>query len=67
MCAAVLGAFLVWFNAQTPTTRRALVKERALGWVDHPLVNDVLAACPVDVRTAAEALRETIRRSDWKS
>jgi hypothetical protein len=65
MCATVLGAFLVWFTAQTSATKRAVVKERALGWVDHPLLVELIAACPPDVQEPAERLREAVRRSRW--
>ncbi len=66
MCATVFRAFLIWFAAQTPATQRALVKERALAYVDNPVIADVLQACPPDIVQAAEALRAAIKRSDWR-
>lgn len=62
----MFAAFMIWFRAQTPATRRALIKERALAYLDHPAMLDILNACPDDVRSAAENLLATVRRSDWR-
>jgi len=62
----VLSAFLFWFREQTPATKRALVRERALAYLEHPLVRDVIAVSPPDIAEPAERLIEAIRRSDWK-
>jgi hypothetical protein len=41
------------------------MRERALAYVDHPLVTDVINACPEDVKEAAENLRAAVKRSTW--
>ena len=57
--------FRLWFQAQTLTTKRQVVRERLVAYVNDPIAKDILDAMPGDVRNAFNHAIDVARQADW--